>query len=79
MGKLSFLFAAFLLLTGCSGVLEKQEPICDGLALIGGQESLVHIYGVRKVASQTQYRAGYPFNWQWVGKNNFISTSCNKM
>ncbi|ELZ9654118.1 cor protein [Citrobacter portucalensis] len=78
MGKLSLLFTSFLLLAGCSGILEKQEPVCDGVALVGGQETNVFIYGIRKVANQTQYRAGYPFNWQWVGKNNFISTSCNK-
>ncbi|WP_446667805.1 phage exclusion lipoprotein Cor, partial [Klebsiella pneumoniae] len=28
-------------------------------------------------AGQTQYMAGYPFNWRWINKNNFISTTCN--
>ncbi|WP_417639809.1 phage exclusion lipoprotein Cor, partial [Citrobacter sp. FR21TF1AD3979] len=22
------------------------------------------------------YRAGYPFNWRWVNKNNFTSSNC---
>ncbi|WP_431625965.1 phage exclusion lipoprotein Cor, partial [Enterobacter hormaechei] len=25
---------------------------------------------------QTQYRAGYPFNWRWVSANTFTSTTC---
>lgn len=65
-----------LLLTGCSGMLQKQEPICTGTALIGGQDVVVQIYGMRKIANQTQYRAGYPFNWKWINKNNFSNTTC---
>ncbi|HAS1493283.1 TPA: cor protein, partial [Enterobacter hormaechei] len=42
----------------------------------GGQESSVQIYGVRKQNNQTQYRAGYPFNWTWVSANTFTSTTC---
>lgn len=68
--------AGAVLLAGCSGVLESQQPICTGVALIGKQESTVQIYGVRKQNNQTLYRAGHPFGWQWVGKNNFISTTC---
>ncbi|EGQ5255856.1 TPA: cor protein, partial [Enterobacter hormaechei] len=26
---------------------------------------------------QTQYRAGYPFNWSWVSANTFTSTTCH--
>jgi len=69
---IGFLF----LLSGCSGMLEKQSPVCTGTALVGGQETDVQIYSIRKQNNQTLYRAGYPFNWQWVGKNNFISTTC---
>jgi hypothetical protein len=76
MKKLLLCAAGIILLAGCSGVLEKQQPICTGTALVGGQETGVQIYGVRKQANQTLYRAGYPFGWHWVGKNNFISTTC---
>lgn len=76
MNKLPYcLFFAFLV-SGCSGVLEKQQPICSGTAMIGGQETTVQIYGVRKIVEQTQYRAGYPFNWKWVSANNFTRTTC---
>ncbi|WP_458410715.1 phage exclusion lipoprotein Cor, partial [Citrobacter freundii] len=44
--------------------------------VLGGQPQSVHIYGVRKVANQTEYRAGYPFNWRWVNKNNFTRSNC---
>lgn len=70
------LLISILFISACSGVLKKEQPICTGTVLIGGQESSVNIYKVRKVAGQTQYKAGYPFNWQWVGKNNFIRTTC---
>ncbi|MFU0448671.1 phage exclusion lipoprotein Cor, partial [Pseudocitrobacter faecalis] len=50
--------------------------VCSGIALVGGQENTVQIYGVRKQNNQTQYRAGHPFGWHWVSKNNFISTTC---
>lgn len=74
-----FAFAVLsVFLSGCSGVLEKQEPICSGVAIVGGQETTVHIYGVRKVVEQVQYKAGYPFNWQWVSANNFKTTTCKK-
>ncbi|MFZ5266031.1 phage exclusion lipoprotein Cor, partial [Enterobacter roggenkampii] len=48
--------AVAALLSGCAGVLQKQQPICTGMALIGGQENIVQIYGVRKQNNQTQYR-----------------------
>ncbi|HAU4329628.1 cor protein [Citrobacter freundii] len=67
-----------ILVAGCAGILEKQEPICSGMAVVGGQDTTVQIYGVRKVVEQTQYRAGYPFNWQWVAANNFKTTTCAK-
>lgn len=67
-----------LFLSGCSGVLERQEPICSGIAMVGGQETTIQIYGVRTVVNQTQFRAGYPFNWQWVSASNFKNTTCKK-
>lgn len=76
MRLLTILLAVFLI-SACTGTLKKEQPICTGTALIGGQESTVNIYKVRNIAGQTQYRAGYPFNWQWVGKNNFIRTTCS--
>ncbi|MXR83823.1 cor protein, partial [Enterobacter hormaechei] len=71
MKKLPIIAICVALLAGCAGIMEKQEPICEAVAMLGGQDTTVQIYGVRKVANQTQYRAGYPFNWQWVSKNNF--------
>ena len=65
-------------LSGCAGLLDKQDPICSGVAMVGGQETTVQIYGIRKVVEQTQYRAGYPFDWQWVASNNFKSNTCSK-
>lgn len=68
--------AIALMLSGCAGVLEKQEPICSGTAYMSDHENTVMIYGVRKQNNQTQYRAGYPFNWRWVSANTFTSTTC---
>ena len=75
--KLTALVFFLFLISACSGTLQKQQPVCSGTALIGGQEVSVSIYNTRKIAGQTQYKAGYPFNWQWVGKNNFISDTCS--
>ena len=76
MKKLIICMAGALMLSGCADVLEKQEPICSGTASMGGHENTVMIYGVRKQNSQTQYRAGYPFNWRWVSANTFTVTTC---
>ncbi len=78
MKKVTALVVGILMLSGCAGVLEKQEPICSGVAMVGGQETTIQIYGIRKVVEQTQYRAGYPFNWQWIAANNFKTTTCRK-
>jgi uncharacterized protein YceK len=78
MKNILMVLAIALMVSGCSGMLEKQEPVCAGVALVAGQETSVQIYGVRKVASQTQYKAGDPFGWRWVSKTNFISTTCDK-
>ncbi|EPB8417223.1 cor protein [Escherichia coli] len=76
MRKLIICMAGAVMLTGCAGVIEKQEPICSGTAYMGGHENTVMIYAVRKQNNQTQYRAGYPFNWRWVSANTFTSTTC---
>ncbi|HAU4772073.1 TPA: cor protein [Citrobacter freundii] len=66
-----------LVLSACSGpALEKQKPVCQAEFAPGGLPQSVQIYGVRKIANQTEYRAGYPFNWRWVNKNNFTSSNC---
>ncbi|MCF2327629.1 phage exclusion lipoprotein Cor, partial [Enterobacter hormaechei] len=48
MKNMILCLAVAVLLSGCAGVIEKQQPVCTGTALIGGQESSVQIYGVRK-------------------------------
>ena len=73
---IALIFAS--LISACAGFVEKQSPVCDGVSLIAGKETSVQIYGIRTIANQTQYKAGYPFNWQWVGKNNFTRTTCEK-
>lgn len=74
--KTLLIIPAILALSACTGILERQSSVCTATAMIGGQETSVSIYGVRKVANQTQYQAGYPFNWKWVSKTNFIRTTC---
>ena len=75
MKYLVFIISLFFI-SACADSFKKEQPFCTGIALISGQESAVNIYSVRKVTGQTQYKAGYPFNWQWVGKNNFIRDTC---
>ena len=76
MNKLLICLAGAVMLSGCAGVLETQDPVCSGTAIVGGQENTVQIYGVRKQNNQSQYRAGYPFNWRWVSANTFTDTTC---
>jgi hypothetical protein len=78
MTKIMMAIGLAVLVSGCSGILEEQHPVCNGTALIGGQETSVQIYGVRQVAHQTQYQAGDPFGWRWVSETNFIRTTCDK-
>lgn len=78
MRNILMVLAVVLFASGCAGMLEKQEPVCSGTAVIAGQKTTVQIYGVRKVASQTQYKAGDPFSWRWVSRSNFTSTTCEK-
>ena len=76
MHKIIISISLVLSLSACSGILEKQNPVCEATANIGGLPHTVQIYGVRTVANQIEYRAGYPFNWQWVNKNNFTTSTC---
>ncbi|MHA1014870.1 phage exclusion lipoprotein Cor [Enterobacter asburiae] len=79
MKKISVMFLFCILLSACSSnLLEKQNPVCEAVIVVGGQEQTVQVYGVRQVANQIEYKAGYPFNWRWVSKNNFASSTCKK-
>jgi uncharacterized protein YceK len=78
MKNMLIALAVVIMASGCAGMIEKQVPACFGTALIGGQETTVQIYGVREIASQTQYKAGDPFGWRWVSKTNFSRTTCDK-
>ena len=60
-----------------TGTIAISGNTLTGTAMIGGQENIVQIYGVRKQSNQTQYRAGYPFNWSCVSANTFSSTTCH--
>ena len=73
--KKNLLLIVTLVLTGCQ-TLPPQH--CTANAKIGGQDTTVSIYGVRKQANQTQYYAGNPFGWKWVSANNFTSSTCDK-
>lgn len=74
----AIILSLVLFAAGCSSLVEQQTPVCDAVAMIGGQHTTVNIYGVRSVANQTQYKAGYPFNWRWVSRGNFVSSTCQK-
>ncbi|WP_437888340.1 phage exclusion lipoprotein Cor [Phytobacter sp. V91] len=77
MKKLLFVIFVSCFLSACTGsLIEKQQPVCQATAMLGGQPQSVQIYGVRTVANQVEFRAGYPFNWRWVNKNNFTSSTC---
>ncbi|EAM2888723.1 cor protein [Salmonella enterica] len=72
------LLLCFLISSCSSNLLEKQNPVCEAEIVVGGQEQTVQIYDVRQVANQVEYKAGYPFNWRWVSKNNFTRSTCSK-
>ncbi|WP_270501972.1 phage exclusion lipoprotein Cor [Kluyvera ascorbata] len=77
MKKILLVVISSFLLFACSGsFIKKQQPVCEATALIAGQKQKVQIYGVRVVSNQTEYKAGYPFNWRWVNKTNFASSTC---
>lgn len=74
MKLIAFLFP-LLFVSGCQTLPPVQ---CTATASIGGQDTTVQIYGVRKQANQTQYYAGNPFGWKWVSINNFTQSTCEK-
>lgn len=76
MKKIITLGIVVILLSACSGMLKKQEPICTASLYMAGQNYSVSIYEVRNSAGHTEYKAGYPFNWKWVNKNNFTKSTC---
>jgi hypothetical protein len=73
--KRILLCLALSALAGCQALPPQQ---CSATARIGGQDVNVPIYGVKKVANQTQYYAGNPFGWKWVSKSNFTESTCQK-
>ncbi|EJL90206.1 hypothetical protein [Pantoea sp. GM01] len=73
--KKIIVIALGMLAVGCQSLPPQQ---CIANAKIGGQDTKVSIYGVRKQANQTQYYAGNPFGWKWVSANNFTSSTCDK-
>jgi len=73
--KLVLLSAVAMILSGCQSLPPQQ---CAATARIGGMDTEVPIYGVRKQANQTQFYAGSPFGWKWVSKNNFTKSTCEK-
>nr|WP_233268558.1 cor protein [Pantoea sp. BAV 3049] len=75
MMKLILILTSAILLSACQ---KLPAPVCTGTAIVGGQETSVNIYGIRKVVNQTEYKAGPPFNWQWVNKSAFTHTTCDK-
>ena len=73
--KSILILIAVMAVAGCQSLPPQQ---CTATAMVGSQETTVAVYGVRKVANQTQYYAGNPFGWKWVSKANFISDTCSK-
>jgi len=73
--KLLLIVTSAIMLSACQ---KLPAPLCTGTALIGGQETAVNIYDIRTIANQTEYKAGPPFNWRFVSKTNFTSTTCDK-
>ncbi|ABP60891.1 hypothetical protein [Enterobacter sp. 638] len=79
MKRILIVMACLFIISVCTGpLLEKQQPVCQASAMLGGQPQSVQIYGVREVANQVEYKAGYPFSWRWVNKNNFTRSNCSK-
>ncbi|MCA1179950.1 MULTISPECIES: phage exclusion lipoprotein Cor [unclassified Pantoea] len=73
--KTIILLLAAMVLSACQTLPPQQ---CTAIANVGGQETTVPIYGVRKQANQAQYYAGNPFGWKWVPASNFTKSTCNK-
>ncbi|HCP24931.1 phage exclusion lipoprotein Cor [Pantoea ananatis] len=69
------MLAVLFITSGCQSLPPVQ---CNATATVGGQDTTVQVYGIRKQANQTQYYAGNPFGWKWVSKNNFTYSTCDK-
>jgi uncharacterized protein YcfL len=76
MRKYGLVILATLMGAGCSSMPERQSPVCTASAMIGGQMTTVQIYDIKKINGQTKYRAGYPFNWKYISRNNFSRSTC---
>lgn len=77
MKRLILIMATALTLTACQ---KLPEPVCYGQAFVGGVETQVPIYALKKEGHYTLYRAGSVFNWRWVGSGAFTSLStCPKI
>lgn len=73
MKKIIFGLSVVLSLSACT---KLPPPICYGKAMVGGMETEVPIYAMKKENQRTLYRSGSVFNWQWVGQGAFTSVNC---
>ena len=76
MRKYIWVFLAPFMIAGWSSIPPRQPAVCTASAMIGGQMTTVQIYDIKKINGQTKYRAGYPFNWKYVIRNNFSRSTC---
>ncbi|WP_240502711.1 phage exclusion lipoprotein Cor [Enterobacter roggenkampii] len=57
-----------------------EEMTCLFAPSVGGVDTGVPIYAIKKEGHYTLYRAGSVFNWRWVGSGAFTSlSSCPKI
>ena len=56
--------AVLILLSGCKSL---PTPLCHGKAYLGGEETIMPIYGIKKSGKYKLYHAGHHYNWRWVG------------
>ena len=76
MRKYISVILATLMVAGCSAMPERQPPVCTASAMIGGQMTTVQVYDIKEINGQTKYKAGYPFNWKYVSRDNFSRSTC---
>ena len=72
----SLLAGLTLLLSGCKPL---PGAVCYGKANLGGVETTIPIYAVKKEGTYTLYLAGYQYNWRWVRAGAFDKVSCTEM
>ncbi|AFS74404.1 hypothetical protein NKK09_004536 [Escherichia coli] len=68
--------AVLILLSGCKSL---PTPLCHGKAYLGGEETIMPIYGIKKSGKYKLYHAGHHYNWRWVGAGAFDSTTCSQI